>query len=69
MQSPIIDEDQKHIIIRPDDIGMTPKESAEIALRILQEPQYGDGNVVECFMAENAAQGGEQTIRMRDLLG
>ncbi|KAK7953251.1 hypothetical protein PG988_013945 [Apiospora saccharicola] len=64
-KSPMIDEDQKHLDVRPDDIGMTPKECAGIALRILQEPQYGDGNIVECFMAADAQ--GEQSIRMRDV--
>ncbi|KAK7911688.1 15-hydroxyprostaglandin dehydrogenase [Apiospora marii] len=55
VHSPMIDVDQKHINIRPDDIGMTPKECAEIAMRILQEPQYGDGNI------------GGQSIRTRDV--
>ncbi|KAK8137008.1 hypothetical protein PG984_004948 [Apiospora sp. TS-2023a] len=65
VHSPMIDEDQKHINVRPDDIGMTPRQCAGIAMRILQEPQYGDGNIVECFMAADAQ--GEQSIRTRDV--
>lgn len=65
MQSPMIDVDQKHFDIRPEEIAMTPRECAETAMRILQEPQYGDGNIVECFMADNAQ--GELAIRTRDV--
>ncbi|KAK8054653.1 hypothetical protein PG994_009720 [Apiospora phragmitis] len=65
--SPMIDEDQKHVVIRPDDIGMTPQECAEIALRLLREPQPAirtrevplealypvlDGSDIDSFLAE-----------------
>ncbi|KAI1342879.1 hypothetical protein F5Y15DRAFT_428846 [Xylariaceae sp. FL0016] len=35
--------------IRPDDMTMTPQECAAVAMRILQEPQYGDGSILEAM--------------------
>ncbi|KAK7959146.1 uncharacterized protein PG986_004000 [Apiospora aurea] len=65
VHSPMIDEDQKHMVIPPDEIGLTPKECAEIALRLLQEPQYGDGNIIECIKVENER--GERVTKVREV--
>ncbi|KAK8036177.1 hypothetical protein PG993_008791 [Apiospora rasikravindrae] len=65
VHSPMIDEDQKHLNIPPDEIGLTPKECAEVALRLLQEPQYGDGNIVECLKVEDGR--GERVTRLREV--
>lgn len=29
---------------------LTPKQCAEVMMRVLQEPQYGDGNIVETLL-------------------
>lgn len=35
---------------RPDELGMTPEQCASVMMRVLTEPQYGDGNIVEAMM-------------------
>lgn len=35
---------------RPEELGMTPEECASVMMRVLTEPQYGDGNIVEAIM-------------------
>ncbi|RYP35540.1 hypothetical protein DL767_003794 [Monosporascus sp. MG133] len=36
--------------VQPGDLMMSPRQCAEIALRIMTEPQYGDGNIVEAML-------------------
>lgn len=61
----MLDELQKHITLSPDHIGLTPKECATVAMSLLQEPQYGNGNVVECLKAVNDR--GEHSLRVREV--
>lgn len=42
--------------VRPTDFTMTPKQCAEVMLRIAQEPQYGDGNIIEVMMMGTRAE-------------
>ncbi|KAK6858107.1 short chain dehydrogenase reductase [Apiospora arundinis] len=64
-QTPLIHEIQKHVNVRPDDLGLTGKECAEVAMRLLQEPQYGGGEIIECMKAFNVnkdEEGGDETV-------
>ncbi|KAK6836269.1 hypothetical protein PG987_006764 [Apiospora arundinis] len=65
VHTPLIHEIQKHVNVRPDDLGLTGKECAEVAMRLLQEPQYGGGEIIECMKAFNVnkdEKGGDETV-------
>ncbi|KAK2613416.1 hypothetical protein N8I77_000333 [Diaporthe amygdali] len=36
--------------VRPEDLGLTPAECASVMMRVLTEPEFGDGNIVEAMM-------------------
>ncbi|KAF4963471.1 hypothetical protein FSARC_8520 [Fusarium sarcochroum] len=36
--------------VRPDDLTLTPEQCASVVFRVLTEPQYGDGNIVETML-------------------
>ncbi|KAI8292064.1 3-beta-hydroxycholanate 3-dehydrogenase (NAD(+)) 2 [Colletotrichum sp. SAR 10_99] len=39
--------------IRPDDLSMTPEQLASVMMRVLTEPDFGDGNIIEAMMLGN----------------
>ncbi|KAJ0313951.1 hypothetical protein Brms1b_007373 [Colletotrichum noveboracense] len=39
--------------IRPDDLSMTPQQLASVMMRVLTEPEFGDGNIIEAMMLGN----------------
>lgn len=48
--------------VQPDDLTMTPKQCAGVAMSILCEPQFGDGSVVEAMLVGKR---GETTVNAR----
>ncbi|RYP51870.1 hypothetical protein DL768_002838 [Monosporascus sp. mg162] len=50
--------------VQPGDLMMTPRQCAEIALRIMTEPQYGDGNIVEAMLVETPE---DPTVSIREV--
>ncbi|OHE98237.1 hypothetical protein CORC01_06434 [Colletotrichum orchidophilum] len=36
--------------VRPDDLTLTPQQCAAVLMRVLCEPEFGDGNVVETML-------------------
>jgi NAD(P)-dependent dehydrogenase (short-subunit alcohol dehydrogenase family) len=42
--------------VRPTDFTMTPKQCAEVMLKIAQDPEYGDGQIVEVMMMGTRAE-------------
>ncbi|KXH67754.1 hypothetical protein CSAL01_07830 [Colletotrichum salicis] len=36
--------------VRPDDLTLTPQQCAAVLMRVLCEPEFGDGNVVETIL-------------------
>ncbi|KAK8096948.1 short chain dehydrogenase reductase [Apiospora kogelbergensis] len=67
VHTPMIHEEQEHVVVHPDDIGLTPRECAEVALRLLREPQYGDGNIVECMKVVSDEESGQLVVRTREV--
>jgi hypothetical protein len=43
---------------------LKPEDCAELIMRVLQEPQYGDGNIVEIMMIGTKE---EQTVNVREI--
>lgn len=43
---------------------MTPEQCASVAMEILQESKYGDGNVIEAMLVGKR---GEATVNLRDV--
>lgn len=52
-QTPIFHPDYCRQRIRPDDLHMTPQQLAGVMMRVLTEPEFGDGNIVEAMMLGN----------------
>ncbi|RYP02610.1 hypothetical protein DL764_005736 [Monosporascus ibericus] len=50
VDTPIFHAEHSRSRVRPGDLMMTPRQCAEIALRVMTEPQYGDGNIVEAIL-------------------
>ncbi|RYP17315.1 hypothetical protein DL765_004606 [Monosporascus sp. GIB2] len=50
VDTPIFYPEYCHSRVQPGDLMMTPRQCAEIALRIMTEPQYGDGNIIEAML-------------------
>jgi hypothetical protein len=50
VQTPIFDQEYCRDRLRPGDVALDPEHVAELTMRVLQEPQYGDGNIVEVMM-------------------
>lgn len=63
-QTPLFHPDYCKDRVRPDDLSMTPEQCAAVALDILQEPQYGDGNIVEVMLVGKR---GEATVSLREV--
>ncbi|KAH6989378.1 hypothetical protein BKA56DRAFT_727859 [Ilyonectria sp. MPI-CAGE-AT-0026] len=36
--------------VHPDDLTLTPEQCASVMMRVLSEPQYGDGNIIETLL-------------------
>ncbi|RYP06609.1 hypothetical protein DL764_003061 [Monosporascus ibericus] len=45
--TPLLDQDHCRGMLRKEDVALTPEQCAAVIMRVLQEPQYGDGNIVE----------------------
>ncbi|KAH8589242.1 hypothetical protein B0O99DRAFT_637179 [Bisporella sp. PMI_857] len=50
--------------VRPDDLTLTPQQCASVIARVLQEPQYGDGNIVETMLVGTKA---EPSVNVREV--
>jgi len=35
------------MVLRESDLALTARETAEMAMRVIQEPQYGKGDIIE----------------------
>lgn len=36
--------------MRPDDLTLTPHQCASVLMRVLREPEFGDGNIIETML-------------------
>ncbi|RYO76981.1 hypothetical protein DL762_009554 [Monosporascus cannonballus] len=45
--TPLFDHDHCRGMLRKEDVALTPGQCAAVIMRVLREPQYGDGNIVE----------------------
>lgn len=50
--------------VRPEDLGLTPQQCAEVMFQVITEPQYGDGNIVEAMMVGSKE---DPRINIRDV--
>ncbi|KAJ4123078.1 hypothetical protein NW768_010071 [Fusarium equiseti] len=50
--------------LQPGDIALEPEQVAELAMRVLQEPQYGDGNIMEILMVGSKE---DQSVNVREI--
>ncbi|CAF3617682.1 unnamed protein product [Fusarium graminearum] len=48
--TPIFEQDYCRDRLGPDSVALEPEHVAELTLQVLQEPQYGDGNIMEIMM-------------------
>jgi hypothetical protein len=55
MKTPIFQPDYCKDRVQPADLTLTPEQCASVIVRVLQEAQYGDGNVVETMMVGTKA--------------
>lgn len=56
--------DHAQFSLGDDDPALTPEQCAEVGLRVLTEPQYGEGSIVETQLAERQdGQGWEVSVR------
>ncbi|KAM0541756.1 hypothetical protein ACHAPJ_013113 [Fusarium lateritium] len=62
--TPIFDQEYCRDRLRPGDIALEVEHVAELTMRVLQEPQYGDGNIVEIMMGGTKE---EQTVNVREI--
>ncbi|KAI0170001.1 NAD(P)-binding protein [Hypoxylon sp. FL1284] len=62
VHTPIFDPEYCRDRVRPDDLAYTPEKCASVMLRIVTEPQYGDGNIVEA-MAVGTKENPSESIR------
>jgi NAD(P)-dependent dehydrogenase (short-subunit alcohol dehydrogenase family) len=63
-QTPIFEQDYCRDRLRPGDIALEPEDVAELAMRVLQKPQYGDGNIMEILMVGSKE---EQSVNVREI--
>ncbi|RYP83098.1 hypothetical protein DL770_005439 [Monosporascus sp. CRB-9-2] len=45
--TPLLDQDHCRGLLRKEDVALTPGQCAAVIMRVLREPQYGDGSIVE----------------------
>ncbi|KAH8657975.1 hypothetical protein BX600DRAFT_500003 [Xylariales sp. PMI_506] len=64
LTTPIFHQEYCKDRVRPEDLTMTPDQCAEVAMDLLTEPQYGDGNVVEAMLIGKR---GEATVHTREV--
>ncbi|KAF4963581.1 hypothetical protein FSARC_8413 [Fusarium sarcochroum] len=62
--TPIFDQEYCRDRLRPGDIALEAEHVAELTMRVLQEPQYGDGNIVEIMMGGTKE---EQSVNVREI--
>ncbi|KAK9414687.1 putative 15-hydroxyprostaglandin dehydrogenase [Seiridium unicorne] len=62
--TPIFHPDYCKDRVHPDDLTLTPEQCAAVALDILLEPQYGDGNIVEAMLVGKR---GNATVNVREV--
>ncbi|KAI8668171.1 hypothetical protein NCS55_00841600 [Fusarium keratoplasticum] len=62
--TPIFEQEYCRDRLRPGDVALKPEDCAELIMRVLQEPQYGDGNIVEIMMIGTKE---EQTVNVREI--
>ncbi|KAG5659163.1 hypothetical protein KAF25_000365 [Fusarium avenaceum] len=48
--TPIFDQEYCRDRLKSDDIALEAEHVAELTMKVLQEPQYGDGNIMEIMM-------------------
>lgn len=54
--------------LRDDDPSLSPEDLATVVIRVLTDPQYGNGNIFEARMARfHGDDGEEETIVMREV--
>ncbi|GLA14265.1 hypothetical protein AnigIFM62618_000640 [Aspergillus niger] len=64
--TPIFDAEYCKGQLLPTDIGLTPEQAAEETFRIMTEPQFGDGDIIEVVAAPGESSEQPVTVRVRD---
>ncbi|KAK2934907.1 Short-chain dehydrogenase/reductase SDR [Fusarium oxysporum f. sp. vasinfectum] len=62
--TPIFEQDYCRDRLQRGDVALEPEHVAELSLKVLQEPQYGDGNIVEIMMIGSKE---EQSVHVREV--
>lgn len=61
-------QNNMQLFLTDDDPSLSPEDLATVAIRVLTDPQYGDGNIVEARMAKlHVDDGGKETILTREV--
>ncbi|KAK7589825.1 hypothetical protein V3481_008797 [Fusarium oxysporum f. sp. vasinfectum] len=63
-RTPIFEQDYCRDRLQRGDVALEPEHVAELSLKVLQEPQYGDGNIVEIMMIGSKE---EQSVHVREV--
>ncbi|KAF7541799.1 hypothetical protein G7054_g194 [Neopestalotiopsis clavispora] len=62
--TPIFHPDYCKDRVRPDDLTMTPEQCASVAMDLLQDAKYGDGNIIEAMLVGKR---GEAVVNLREV--
>ncbi|RBR09657.1 uncharacterized protein FIESC28_09769 [Fusarium coffeatum] len=62
--TPIFEQDYCRDRLQPGDIALEPEDVAELVMRVLQKPQYGNGNIMEILMVGSKE---EQSVNVREI--
>ncbi|EXK80806.1 hypothetical protein FOQG_14749 [Fusarium oxysporum f. sp. raphani 54005] len=62
--TPIFEQDYCRDRLQRGDVALEPEHVVELSLKVLQEPQYGDGNIVEIMMIGSKE---EQSVHVREV--
>ncbi|PLN84684.1 NAD(P)-binding protein [Aspergillus taichungensis] len=66
VKTPLFDADHCKGQLLPNDIGLTAEQAAEQAFRVMTEPEFGDGNIVEVVAAPGESAAESVTVRVRE---
>ncbi|VUC29439.1 unnamed protein product [Clonostachys rosea] len=62
--TPIFEQDYCKDRLKRGDVALEPEHVADLIMKVLQEPQYGNGNIVEILMAGSKE---EQSVNVREV--
>ncbi|KAJ5318339.1 NAD(P)-binding protein [Penicillium atrosanguineum] len=66
VKTPIFDAEYCKGQLLPTDISLTPEQAAEEAYKVMTEPQFGDGNIVEVVAAPGELPEEPVAVRVRE---